>query len=94
MAKKRNCRRNEKERQHHERAVALRKMPDEQLVRHFDKHFEAGFDAGRIGIETAEQEAGEKILKAIAGIKGIGAATIAKIQDAVQEITGGAEHGT
>ena len=93
MAKKRNCRRNEKEREIHDRAVSLRKMPDHQLVERFDKHYKAGFDAGSIGIETAEQEAVRKIIEAITGIKGIGAATMGKIRDAAQEIVGGMRHG-
>ena len=48
MAKKRNRRRNGQERAYHERAVALRKMTDEQLVKHFDRNYQAGLDAGRL----------------------------------------------
>ena len=85
MAKKRNCRRNPQERADHERAVALRKMPDSQLVAHFDRQYKAGLDAGRIEIERAKEEAAGKILEAIGAIKGIGAATLAKIQEALDE---------
>ena len=86
---KRNCRRTEQERTIHERAVALRKMTDEQLVGHVDRQYTAGIDTGRIGIELTQQETGEKILAAISEVKGIGAATITKIRAVIQEITGG-----
>ena len=86
MAKKRNCRRDPKERTEHERAVALKKMTDRQLLEHMDRQYKAGFDAGSIGIETAEQESMRKIIKTITSIKGIGAATLAKINTALEAI--------
>jgi 1-deoxy-D-xylulose 5-phosphate reductoisomerase len=86
---KRNCRRTNNERCIHERAVALRKMTDEQLIEHLDRQFTAGVDAGRMVPEVSERETAEKILTAIAGIKGIGAATAAKIRAATNDMTGG-----
>jgi hypothetical protein len=59
-------------------------MPDGQLVAHFDKHYKAGFDAGRIGIETIQQETTDKITAAIASIKGVGPAMLAKIRSAIE----------
>ena len=86
MAKKSRCRWTETERIIHERAVKIRKMTDKQLVEFVDRNFTAGVDTGRIGIEMTAQETAEKILAAIAGIKGIGEATNGKIQEAVQTV--------
>ena len=72
MAKKRNCRRDPKERDEHERAVTLRKMTDKQLLEYCDGRYQAGFDAGRLSVETS-----------MASIKGIGAATLAKLREAM-----------
>jgi hypothetical protein len=54
-------------------------MTDEQLIAHFDRRYEAGFDDGSISTRKATEE----IFEVIAGIKGIGAATLAKIQAAL-----------
>ena len=86
MPKKRNCRRTFKEREIHDRAVALRKMTDEKLIAYVDRQFTAGVDAGRIGNELVAQEAAKQITAAISGIKGIGKAAIDKIKEAIMEV--------
>ena len=86
MPKKRNCRRNEHEKELHDQAVVLRKMTDAKLIEYMNKQYTAGIDTGRISNEIVAQDTAKQILQAIRGIKGIGAATISKIETAVREI--------
>ena len=86
MPKKKNCRRTPKEREIHDRAVALRKMTDEKLIAYVDRQFAAGVDAGRISNELVAQDTARQITAAISNIKGIGKATIDKIKEAILEV--------
>jgi hypothetical protein len=58
-------------------------MTDEQFVAHFDelfiRHYKAGFYDGSMSTRKTTEE----IFNVIAGIKGIGAATLAKIRAAI-----------
>lgn len=71
MAKKRSCRRTEEESRIHEKAVKLRKMTDEQLVKHVEN-------------QTAEvKESGPDIssfVEELSSLRGVGAATVSKIR--------------
>ncbi len=80
---KRNCRRTEDEIRIHEKAVKVRKMTDEQLVRYIEDRVEKarseGFNKGKA---TAEKRKGIKeFLEDLqkSKIPGIGAVTVSKI---------------
>ena len=79
MSKKRNCRRNEREKELHDQAVALRKMTDAKLIEYMNKQYTAGIDTGRINNEIVAHDTAKQIMQTIKSMKGIGAATISKI---------------
>ena len=85
---KRNCRRTEEERATHEKAISLRKMPDDRLVAELGERYNAGYKAG---YETAMKYSGDnkQFITRLEGIKGIGEATIAKIRAAISGETCG-----
>jgi len=86
MAKKRSHERTPEERAIHERAVKLRKMTDEQLVVYID-------GGGGKTSPAPPSDIGAQILEKLRGLKGIGVATLAKIEAAVWEVTRGAGDG-
>ena len=71
MAKKISCRRTEEENRIHEKAVKLRKMTDEQLVKHVENQ------------EAKTKESGPDIssfVEELSSLRGVGAATVSKIR--------------
>jgi hypothetical protein len=82
MAKKRKYRRSEKERCDHERAVTLRKMPDSQLVAHFDRQYQAGFEAGCIAVDGRILV--DDMIKILESVKGVEPSLLTKIQTALE----------
>lgn len=87
MTKKRNCEQTEQERMIHKRAVALRKMTDEQLMKYMDQQYKVGYENGQQAAEilkTISPGHKEVVLAAIAKLKGIGAATMARIRTAIE----------
>lgn len=71
MAKKRSCRRTDEENRIHEKAVKLRKMTDEQLVRYVETQA-AEPDKSGSDISSFVEE--------LSSLRGIGAATVSKIK--------------
>lgn len=71
MAKKRSCRRTEEENRIHEKAVKLRKMTDEQLVKYVER-------------QTVEPEKSgpdiSSFVDELSSLRGVGAATVSKIR--------------
>ena len=89
--KKRNCRRSDRERIIHEKAVALRKMTDEQLVNALEEQHVKGYDTGyKNGIADSNYNdnalSPQKIIERLSTIKGFGESTIAKIRMVLQEV--------
>ena len=91
MAKRRSCRRTAEENQWHEKAVKIRKMTDEQIIRFvegeaqqkYDEGYREGLLAGRQG-KKKERTVGEFLDKAL-GMKGIGEVTINKMKRMAEE---------
>ncbi|RCX20901.1 hypothetical protein DFR58_101103 [Anaerobacterium chartisolvens] len=108
--KKRNCRKTEAERQAHETAVKLRKMTDGQICEFINGTFDSGVQEGirqsskkaSATVDTAVHDAAiaakkyeyEDMMLRIKDIKGIGAATIAKITEAFRDKSGKRENGS
>ena len=87
MAKKRNCRRTDQEREIHARAVALRKMPDWQLMKKYDDAYDDGYRNGyAVGKEHGFNKAPsvEYFIGKLERVPGFGPATIAKIRTALE----------
>lgn len=92
MAKKRNCRRTNEEAAIHKRAVELRKMTDEQLVRYVEGTVEKarseGFERGK---KACKDSVGDhditikNFIQAIGLLPGIGKATMEKIRGLAEE---------
>jgi len=93
MPKKRNCRRNEQEKQVHEQAVALRKLTDQQLIDRIEQKYTAGYEAGKREakpIDETPRHLTEQLLLALSlDVKGIGPALIAKMRPVIQGIVDG-----
>ena len=99
MAKKRSCRRTVEEDRIHERAVKMRKMTDEQLVKLLEDAGSGGYSRGlKEGAEQAEAEM-KRIVEAVphgktteafvlwlktAQVKGIGPATVNRLYEAAE----------
>ena len=91
MAKRRSCRRTAEENQWHEKAVKIRKMTDEQIIRFvegeaqqkYDEGYREGLLAGRQG-KKKERTVGEFLDKAL-GMKGTGEVTINKMKRMAEE---------
>lgn len=71
MAKKRNCRRTDEENRIHEKAVKLRKMTDEQLVRYVETQ---ASEPDKSGPDISS------FVEELSSLRGIGAATVSKIK--------------
>lgn len=91
MAKRRSCRRTAEENQWHERAVKIRKMTDEQIIRFVESEAQQKYDEGyREGLLTGrqgkkkERTVGE-FLKKASEMKGIGEVTINKMKRMAEE---------
>lgn len=88
MAKKRSCRRTVDENKIHEKAVKMRKMTDEQLVHYVEDRAEKarseGYNCGMAAgaRKQAPRPGVKEFLEDIKnkGIKGVGAATIGKLE--------------
>ncbi|MCL2215423.1 MAG: hypothetical protein FWB91_00250 [Defluviitaleaceae bacterium] len=76
---KRNCRRTPEERAIHDRAVTLRKMTDRQLVEYADRKTAPPKPSGPTGEQNVE-----RIILSLKTTKGIGAATVAKVEAIVR----------
>ena len=91
MPKKRNCKRTSEERTIHEKAVALRKMSDQQLVDYVNNQYTSGLDAGKHEVKPqpaweSPQHITEQILLALSlNVKGIGPTLIAKMKPVIQK---------
>lgn len=84
MAKKRSCRRTNKENIIHEKAVKMRKMTDEQLVHYVEDRVEKarseGFNRGKSHTPEHKSVSVERLVNEIGNIKGIGTTKLADIQ--------------
>ena len=82
--KKRSCRRSREEKAIHDQAIRIRKMTDEQLVKHIAQEKKSNYDAGyRDGImKGREGDEGSiaSFLDEIETIKGIGTVTVVKLR--------------
>lgn len=90
MAKKRSCRRTIDEDKIHEKAVKLRKMTDEQLVRYVEDRAarakSEGINFGKAMVLSAKPKVDvDSIVDEIGQIKGIGAAKLALIREILHE---------
>lgn len=85
MGQKRSCRRTMDENIIHEKAVKMRKMTDEQLVRYIEDRIEKarseGFNRGKEQKKAAPQLSAVNFVEEIGKIKGIGIATMSKIRE-------------
>ena len=85
MAKKRSCRRTAYENSVHEKAVKMRKMTDEQLVKHMDNLENGAWNKGfRQGQKEAEKINLDEIVEKIGAIKGIGIVKMKEIRQIIQ----------
>lgn len=85
MAKKRSCRRTAYENAVHEKAVKIRKMTDEQLVKHMDSLENGAWDRGyRQGQKEAGKADMNEIVEKIGAIKGIGIVKMKEIKKIIQ----------
>lgn len=71
MAKKRSCRRTEEENRIHTEAVRLRKLTDEQLIKHVQEANPAQNGNNQV----------KKFIDEVSTLNGIGTATISKLKD-------------
>ena len=71
MPKKRSCRRTEEENRIHEKAVKLRKMTDEQLVKYVEGQ---AAEADNSGPDISS------FVEELNSLRGVGAATVSKIK--------------
>lgn len=91
MAKRRSCRRTADENQWHDRAVKIRKMTDEQIIRFVESEAQQKYEEGyREGLLKGHQgkkkeKAVEEFLKKALGMKGIGEVTLRKLRKAAEE---------
>lgn len=92
MPKKRNCRRTENESAIHDKAVKLRKMTDEQLIRYVEDMAEKarieGFNQGkRAGANQRKPDGFDpaEFIEGIGKLPGIGKATMEKIRAFAEE---------
>lgn len=72
MAKRRSCRRTEEENRIHAEAVRLRKLTDEQLI----KHVQEAANPAQNGNNQVK-----KFIDEVSTLNGIGTATISKLKD-------------
>ena len=84
MPKKRNCRRSPEERIIHDKAVALRKMTDEQIVDAFESQYQDGYTAGLEARVSNQSSANDHLFSILDGLKGIRSSTIEKIKVALE----------
>ena len=86
MGKKRSCRRSEDENRIHEKAVKMRKMTDEQLVRYVEDRVEKarseGYNQGKGKARTFNVG---NIVDEIGRVKGIGTTKLADIKAILQK---------
>ena len=84
MAKKRSCRRTVDEDKIHEKAVKIRKMPDEQLVHYVEDRVEKarseGFNQGKAQSRPTPKIDIQSLVDEIGMVKGIGAGKLADIK--------------
>ena len=84
---KRSCRRTPEEKAIHDKAVSLRKMSDRKLVELVEQQYKLGQEAGlTIGKASKHNlaEIAETIILSLKTAKGVGAATVAKIEPIIR----------
>ena len=87
--KKRSCRRSKEEKAIHDEAIKIRKMTDDQLVRHISQEKESNYNAGyRDGLlkgrEGSRARAVTSFLDEVENMKGVGAVTVQKLRKAAK----------
>ncbi len=85
MGKKRSCRRTDDENRIHEKAVKLRKMTDEQLVKYVESQDEQAKVGNAVKETPSLESVMEDIMDEIGRIKGVGKTKLHYIQMILQE---------
>lgn len=82
MSKTRSCRRTQDEKQVHERAVKIRRMTDDQIVREMDRAEKNGYDKA---MKTTKYRT-DVMLEKLEDMRGIGAVTLKRIAQCCEEV--------
>lgn len=89
MGKTRNCRMTKNEKKIHEKAVKIRKMTDEQLVRYVEDRVEKarseGFNKGKSHATKDRTFNLPDVIAEIGNVKGIGAAKLDDIKEILEK---------